>query len=302
MKKRLLVTGYGGFVAGSLIWQAGHEWDVALFSRRKSAKERDRFRCWQFDLRDTAALRENFAAVMPDAVVHTAALADIDYCQSHHDLAEQVNVGVTRELARLCGDSGAKMIHCSTDSVFDGGKGKYIEHEDPRAVNFYAETKIRAELAVREQVPLGVVARLSLVMGLPVLDAGNSFLTKMITALKAGQEVRVPENEIRTPVDVITLGRALLELAANDYSGILHLAGETRLNRYDMARRIAEHLGYSPALIVATDSNSMEGRAPRPIDVSLDNSKAHSVLDTPMLTLMDGLDLVITSKEKQEGE
>ena len=114
--------------------------------------------------------------------------------------------------------------------------------------------------------------------------------------------MRFPKNEIRTPVDVITLGRAFLELADNDFTGTVHLAGSTRLDRYDMACRIAERLGYSASLVVATDSNAMEGRAPRPNDASLDNSKARSILKTPMQNLMDALDLVLTSKEKQDNE
>jgi len=302
VKKKLLVTGYGGFVAGSLVWQAGRDWNINVFSRSKQPEERDGFRCWQFDLRDTKQLRETFAKVKPDAVVHTAALANIDYCQSHQDEAEQVNVGVTLELARLCSDRGVKMVFCSTDSVFDGKQGVYIEEDEPLAVNFYAETKIRAEQAVHESAESAVVARLALTLGLPVLGAGNSFLAKMISDFEAGNEVRIPENEIRSPVDVITLGQALLELAANDFSGTIHLAGSTRLNRYDMACRIAKRLAYPTSLVIASDSNAMADRAPRPNDVSLDNSKASSVLVTPMQTLMDGLGLVLTSKEKQENE
>ncbi len=302
MKKKLLVTGYGGFVAGSLVWQAGREWDVVVFSRSMLPEEREGFRCWQFDLCDTKTLRETFVKVQPDAVVHTAALANIDYCQSHQDEAERVNVGVTQELARLCGDSGAKLVFCSTDSVFDGKQGMVTEEDTPNPVNFYAETKIRAEQAMRESAESAVVARLALVMGLPVLGTGNSFLAKMISAFEAGKEVPFPENEIRSPIDVITLGQALLELAANDFAGTLHLAGNTRLNRYEMGWRIAARLGYLPDLVVATDSNAMADRAPRPNDVSLDNSKASRLLGTPMQTLNDGLELVLTSKEKQENE
>ena len=132
--------------------------------------------------------------------------------------------------------------------------------------------------------------------------AGNSFLAKMIISLKAGSEVRFPKNEIRTPVDVITLGRAFLELADNNIMGTVHLAGSTRLDRYDMACRIAERMGYAPSLVVATDSNAMKGRAPRPNDASLNNAKARRLLDTPMQDLMDALDLVLASKEKQNNE
>jgi dTDP-4-dehydrorhamnose reductase len=292
---RLLVTGYGGFVAGSVVKQAVPAWDVVAFSRSMAPVQGDRFRCWQLDLRDTAKLRETFAEVKPDAVVHAAALANIDYCQSHQDEAECVNVGVTRELARLCGDCGAKMIHCSTDTVFDGEQGMYTEQDQPCAVNFYGDTKIRAEQVVREQVEGGVLARLSLVMGLPIVEGCNSFLANLRASLERGEQVRVPDNEVRTPIDVITLGRALLELAANDFTGALHLAGSTRLGRHAMACRIAQRLGHSTALVIATDSNAIAGRAPRPNDASLDNALARRVLQTPMQTLLDGLELVLTT-------
>ncbi len=301
MARKLMVTGYGGFVAGSVVWQAvrSGEWDVYALSLIESPEERERFHCIQFDLCDVAKLEGVFAEVRPDAVVHTAAFADIDYCQNNQADAMRVNVGATRDVARLCGASGAKMILCSTDSVFDGTKGLYTEEDAPHAVNFYAETKVEAERIVRETVANGVVSRLSLVMGLPVLGAGNSFLAKTLDALKKGEQVKFPANEIRTPVDVITVGRAFIEIAGNDFSGTIHLGGSTRINRFEMACQIAEELGYSRDLVVATDSNAMPGRALRPNDASLDNGKARRVLDTPMQTLMSGLDLVLRTKEAQ---
>ena len=304
MTCKLMVTGYGGFVAGSVVWQAlrDEQWEVCALSLVEPSEERDRFRCIQFDLCDAAALAAAFKQVQPDAVIHTAALADIDFCEAHREEAERVNVGVTKELSQLCAGQGAKLIFCSTDSVFDGTKGTYSEEDEPHAVNFYADTKIRSEAIVREEAPGSVVTRLSLVMGLPVLGSGNSFLAKMMRALQDNQPVKFPKNEIRTPVDVITLGRAFLELAANPFTGTLHLAGNTRLNRYDMACRIAERMGYSRDLVVATDSNAMIGRAPRPNDASLDNTKARRVLHTPMRSLSEGLDLVLEAKEAQRNE
>jgi len=297
-----MVTGYGGFVAGSVVWQARGNWDVEALSLIEPPQERPGFRCRKLDLCDEAALDAIFEQVNPDAVIHTAALADIDYCEAHQEEAERVNVGVTRALARLCASRGTKLIFCSTDTVFDGTKGMYAEDDAPRAVNFYASTKIRAESLVRELVPNSVVARLSLVMGLPVLGSGNSFLAKMVSALEAHKPVTFPANEVRTPVDVITLGAAFLELARSDFAGVMHLAGNTRLNRYDMACQIAERLGYSRDLVRACDSNAMAGRAPRPNDASLDNTRARSLLETPMRTLMDGLNLVLEAKEAQSNE
>jgi dTDP-4-dehydrorhamnose reductase len=118
----------------------------------------------------------------------------------------------------------------------------------------------------------------------------------MMRQLDAGQQLVFPANEIRTPIDVITLGRALLELARNDLTGILHLAGHTRLNRYEMALQIVDRLRRDRGLVAATDSNAMAGRAPRPNDASLDNARAKSVLRTPMQTLAAGLELVLANR------
>jgi len=302
MPRKLLLTGHGGFVAGSVVWQAlrSGEWDVYAFSLIEKEEVRERFRCIPFDLCDTAKLQDTFLEIKPEAVIHTAALADIDFCQNNQADAERVNVGVTRDLAQLCAETGAKMIFCSTDTVFDGQKGRYTEEDAPHAVNFYAETKIRAEEILRETVENSLIARLSLVMGLPVLGAGNSFLPKAFDAWEKGEQTKFPANEIRTPVDVITVGQAFLEIAANDFTGTIHLAGSTRINRYEMARQIAERLGYNPDLVIPTDSNAMPNRAPRPNDASLDNTKAKRLLKTPMQTLITGLELVLNVKSNQE--
>ncbi|MCX5770381.1 MAG: SDR family oxidoreductase [Candidatus Hydrogenedentes bacterium] len=299
--EKLLVTGYGGFVAGSVVWQAlrAGNWDVYALSLDEPPRQEKDFHVIQFDLLDDTRLRQVFTQIQPKAVIHTAALADIDYCENHPDDATRVNVGITRDLAGLCAESGARMTLCSTDTVFDGRRGMYVETDAPNPLNHYAQTKVEAEETVRTTLEWGVIARLSLVMGLPVLGAGNSFLAKMIDSLQRGEKVKFPANEVRTPIDVITLGGALLELAATDFTGTIHLAGSTRLNRYQMACQLARDFGYSDDAVMATDSNAMEGRAPRPNDASLDNTRAKNTLRTPMRPLMDGLRLVKEAKAIQ---
>ncbi|MBN1352080.1 SDR family oxidoreductase [candidate division KSB1 bacterium] len=296
MLNKLMITGVGGFVAGNVVLQAIDEWEVHGLARKPIYPPMKNFNFHTIDLRDLAKLRAVFSQVRPDAVIHAAAIADIDFCQSNQQIAEEVNVGITRELSLLCAESGARLVFCSTDTVFDGEKGLYVEEDLPIPVNYYAETKIRAENIIQDSNKNAAIARLALVMGLPVLVGGNSFLAKMRQQLDAGKTGTFYENEIRTPIDVVTLSRALLELAANDFTGILHLAGNDRLNRYDMAQRIAAQLNYSLENIKSADSSSIPGRAPRPRDVSLNNDKARNTLHTPMVNLQQGLVLAMSSR------
>ncbi len=297
MNKKLLITGSGGFVAGSVMDQAKNDWEVHAVGRRKCPPDTSNLKYHQLDLLETAHVTQLFHDINPDAVIHTAAIADIDFCENNRITAEKVNTGITELLAGLCSKNGVKMVFCSTDNVFNGEKGFYKETDEPDPVNFYGETKLKGERAVELLGKNGVVARLALVMGLPVMGKGNSFLAVMMEKLKKGERMNFAVNEIRTPVDVITLGRALLELADNDYSGIMHLGGRSRLTRFEMARKIAEKLGYSPELIHPVNSAVFKNRAPRPADVSMVHDRAEKELKTPMLSLEEGLDLVLNYKK-----
>jgi len=192
-------------------------------------------------------------------------------------------------------------VFCSTDTVFDGEHAPYSETATPRPVNFYAQTKVAAEEIVARLAARAVIARLSLVVGLPFLGAGNSFLSRMIAAFKDGRTVAVPEHEVRTPVDVVTVGRALLELAAGDRHGIFHLAGHDRLNRFEMAQKIAVRFGFPKDFVVAQAADVTPGRAPRPRDVSLDNTKAGAKLRTPMRTFDEALSLILQANAAQSA-
>jgi len=299
--KRLLITGANGFVAGSVLRQAGEQWQVHALSRGAPPARLDNVRWHRCEPAQTDELARCFRDIRPDAVIHAAALADIDFCQTHPALAQAVNVDFTRRLAELCADSGARLVFCSTDTVFDGEHAPYDEDARPQPVNVYARTKVEAERCVAQLGRQGLIARLALVVGLPVLGAGNSFLARMLTALRQGRPLTVPAEEVRTPVDVLTAGRALLELAAGDLAGVIHLAGHDRLNRLQMGRRIAAHFGCAPDLIQprATGNGANgaaapagERRAPRPRDVSLDNAKACATLRTPMRTFDEALALM----------
>jgi dTDP-4-dehydrorhamnose reductase len=298
-RRKLLVTGANGFVAGSVLAQAGAEWEVHALSRGEAITRREGRRWHRFDPLQPGRLAEFFQEARPDAVIHTAALSDVDYCQAHPELARAVNVGLTRALAELCAGAGAKLVLCSTDTVFDGGHAPYREEDPPGPVNLYAQTKVAAEQIAHQLGARAVIARLALVAGLPVMGAGNSFLARMLAALKEGRRVSGFTHEVRTPIDVITLGRALLELAAGDHHGIFHLAGNSRLSRFEIAQQVAARFGFPPSLVVAQAPALLPGRAPRPRDVSLDNRKARAQLKTPMLTFADGLSLVLSSSAAQ---
>ncbi len=300
---KLLITGAGGFVAGSVIAQAPGGMEIHALSRHEPESLPAHVHFHAADITDHSMMTTLLEQVRPQVVLHTAAMANIDTCQAQPDQARAVNTMATAFLADQCARLGARLVFCSTDSIFDGVKGMYTEEDEPHPVNVYAETKVAAEKAVLAASGHNLVARLSLVMGLPVIGKGNSFLADLIRKMEKGETMNFPFNEIRTPIDVITLGAALLELCQLDIGGVVHLSGNTRTNRFDMAGRIATYLGI-PAeqqkLILGTDSNAIEGRAKRPNDASMNNARARGLLKTPMKDLEEGLELIMHNPWKKD--
>ena len=300
MSSTILVTGGAGFLGANILMQVGRETRVHAVDLAPLPLERENLTWHALDLSDNVALRRLFLDLKPDAVIHTAALSDIDFCEANPERAEAVNVGASLRIAELCRVSGARLVHFSSDSVFDGKKGRYAETDTPMPINQYARTKVAAEAGIARICPDHVIIRPSLIMGLPVMESGNSFLWRLVQSLRRGLPSGLTSTEIRTPVDVITLSRATLECAAAGFTGPLHLAGNDRLSRHEIGLRIARALGHPEALIVDKKPEIATGRAQRPVDASLDNGRAKSLLATPMLGFDEALRLVIDNKGEKD--
>ncbi len=289
---KIIITGGSGFVAGSILSQISDEIDTYTLSRRNKPDNLPRHIHWIKISSDKENEWSNIILqVRPNVIIHTSAMADIDECEKQPELAWKVNVDLTRVLLQSAEEVSSRFIFCSTDTVFDGIKGMYIEEDIPVPLNVYARTKVQAEQDVLQAKIPRVVTRLSLVMGFPVLGIGNSFLARMQQKIEEGKPVPMPEDEYRTPIDVITAGKALIELAHNSFEGVIHLAGNERISRYNMAKIIAREMGWDETLIqpyVITDSL----RAPRPKDASLNNTLAKSILKTSFLGVSDGIRLI----------
>jgi dTDP-4-dehydrorhamnose reductase len=288
---KFAITGGGGFVAGSVIQQAGSKWDVHALSRKEPLSKRPGLIWHTLDLKQPSALRASLDVISPDVVIHAAAIPDIDFCEKNPALARAVNVGMTANITDWCTRNGCRLIYLSSDNVFDGDKGNYVEEDRPAPINEYARTKAAGETIVGGLAD-SVIARVALVMGFGLLGGGNSFLEKTVPMFREGKPIYVPPEEIRTPVDVITLGRALLELAESDFRGILHLAGNEVLDRVTLTRRLAERLGYSPDNVIPRSPTQIAGRASRPRDVSLNIAKARALLKTPLRDFDASVDLI----------
>jgi dTDP-4-dehydrorhamnose reductase len=232
------------------------------------------------DLTDFSRVRATFWKHPPTLVVHCAALSRSPDCQANPELAEKLNVEVTRVLADLAAD--IPFIFLSTDLVFDGAKGNYREDDAVNPLSVYAETKVKAEQVVLSN-PRHLVIRTSLNCGRSF--AGNrGFNEQWRAAWREGQMLSLFTDEFRSPIPAEVTARTIWSLAAGTaggLSGLFHVAGSDRLSRYEMGELLADRCQELNPRFKRASLNDYAG-APRPPDTSFDCRKVQAILPFPL--------------------
>jgi dTDP-4-dehydrorhamnose reductase len=279
--RKILIFGAGGFTGGRLAQAAlSAGWQVIPASHRPAEDIRGT-QNMPIDIAESEDVDRLVRAVRPDVVINPAAIAGIDYAQQHPAETYRVNVTGAANIARACVELGCRHIFLSSDAVFDGTAAQYTEDAPVNPLNYYGYTKATAEKQIMEICPSAII-RVALILGFPI-RRGNSTLANLKTQLKAGQEVFAPEDEFRTPVDIHTLCAAVLELAGNRYTGLLHIAALEGISRYALNCRLAARLGFDPRLI--RPAGLPPDRAPRHKNGLLCVRRAQNLLKTPLLSL-----------------
>ena len=272
--KKLLITGASGFLGYNVCRRAKLDWLVSgtLFSHPTTIEGCN---VLQLDLTDFAALKRVFQTMKPDAVIHTAANADADFCQSHPAESRKMNVDAAINVAGLCADAAIPLVFTSTDLVFDGLNAPYREEDPVCPVSVYGEQKAMAERGVLLRYRNAVVCRMSLMFGVPG-PASKSFIQPMLSAIREGREIPLFVDEFRTPLGVESAVSGLF-LALEKAHGTLHLGGAERISRYDFGRLLVDTLGIQNARLTPCKQKDVTMSAPRPPDVSLDISKSQAI-------------------------
>lgn len=272
--KRLLVTGAGGFLGWNLCNYAREKYNVigVIHKNKVSIEGVSLLQC---DLLNTKEIRDLFLQTNPDAVIHTAAASDPNFCQQHTIEARKINVDVSAELARLCAQKEISFVFTSTDLVFDGENPPYNEKSPTKPLSVYGEQKLEAEEMILTIFKKAAICRMPLMFG-DTPQGSKRFLQLWIEQLLSGKKLTLFFDEFRTPVSARDAAKGLL-MACENVQGIIHLGGHERISRYDFGRKLIRIMGISEESIIGCSQNELKMAAPRPRDVSLDSSKAFTL-------------------------
>ncbi len=296
--KKLLVTGGSGLLGSNMAKMAVGQYEVfATYYTHPVTIKGVNFS--RIDLTDEKQ-QEAIEKIKPDIIVHTAALTNVDYCEAHPQKAYQHNVVATKLLAQTAQRLGAYLVHISTDTVFDGFRGKYTEEDTPNPLNVYAKTKLQAERMVKEHCPKAAIIRTT-IYGWNKINK-ESLAEWMIHKFENHEHFPGFKDIDFTPLLVNDLADIIFAIITLKYEGILHVGASEACSKLDFAYKIAEIFGYDTKYIQPIDSGELEmkeKRVPRPKRTTLDVTKARQILERLLPTVREGL--IRMKKLKENG-
>lgn len=229
--------------------------------------------------------------IKPDAIIHLAALTDVDKCETQKELATIINTKSTEILAQESAKKQTFFVYLSTDYVFDGKVGLKNENDSPNPINFYGISKLAGEIAVKNFTSSHAIIRTSTPFGVHIKK--KSFPLWVKENLESKKEIPVLCDQYTSPTFVPNLSKMLIEVTIKRIKGIIHLAGATRISRLEFAKMIARKLNLDETLLKSKKIEHADWIAKRPSDSSLDVSKARKILDNKPQEIEYSLELFI---------
>lgn len=295
---KVLITGASGLLGGKLaeLATASGQKVYSLYNSHPCAYGKPQ----RIDITDPTAVGKVFADTTPDVVFHTASITDVDLCETNPELAMKVNGEATGLISKTCQETGGYLIYVSTDYVFDGIRGQYSEEDKPAPINTYGRSKLLGEEEMKRNCSQGCIARTSVVYGWGRSYRPN-FATWVHSKLAANEQVRVVRDQFASPTLNTHLAGMLLEVAERRIQGILHVAGSTRISRYEFAVMLAKQFGFNENLLNPVQAETTGWKARRPHDSSLNVSKAQKLLTNTPTPLSEALGEFARECQKAES-
>ena len=248
------------------------------------------------DLSDKKQIIQTLQETKPDRIIHLAAMTSVDLCETEKERATMINTKSTETLAREAAKQNTFFLYVSTDYVFDGVDGMRKEEDSTNPLGFYGKSKLEAEFSLKKLTSDWCIARTSTPFG--IHHTKESFPLWVKKKLKAKNEIPVLVDQFTSPTYVPNLSKMLIEIAVRQIVGLIHVSGATRISRYALAELIAEKLNLDKKLLIPTKMNTMNWKAQRPKDSSLDVSLANEILNEKPQGIEQSLRSLLLELEK----
>lgn len=299
---KILITGSNGLLGQKLVELFRSRPEHTLIATARGA---DRFpENWGYsyeslDITNREAVQKIIAKYQPDALINTAAMTNVDACESDHEGCDLLNVHAVQFLVEACNTHRVHLIHLSTDFIFNGAHGPLAEEEKPDPISYYGHAKLRGEHIVREQSHNWAIARTVLVYGIVADMSRSNIVLWAKNALESGKPIKVVSDQFRTPTLAEDLAVGCVLIAEKKAKGIYHLSGRDFMSVFDLVYRVADFWNLDKGQLQMATSEGISQPAKRPPITGFRIDKAQHDLGYLPRSFAEGLALVNEQLKQQ---
>lgn len=291
---RILITGSNGLLGQKLVHlikDSGHDL-IATARGENRINDRTGYTYKSLDITNEKEVNTVISETQPDCVINTAAMTNVDQCETEKETCDALNVDAVQYLANACNTNNAHFIHVSTDFIFDGEAGPYTEEAKANPLSYYGESKLKAEEIVKATSNSWAMLRTVLVFGVTEGMARSNIILWVKESLEQGKELSLVNDQWRTPTLAEDLAQGCFLAATKNAKGIYNISGEELLNPYQMAIMTADYFKLDQSLITETDGSKFKQVAKRPAKTGFIIDKAKKELGYKPHTFGEGIKIV----------
>ncbi len=291
--RKILLTGANGLLGqkAAEVFARETEHELVLADLAPKAEEPRRFAYHRLDITDKEAVKEFVRNGKPEIIINAAAFTNVDACETERELSWRVNVDAVKNLIIASRINSSKIIHISTDYIFDGVKGGYDEDAIPNPLSFYGKAKLASENALVASGVEFAIIRTMIIYGYG-RNVKQNFALWLINSLSMNQPVKIVDDQFGMPTMVDDLGLALVRIVDRERAGIYNVCGSEYISRYEFALKLADIFGFDKSMITAVKTSELQQAAVRPMNSSFILLKAETELGLKTLNVRDGLYLL----------
>jgi dTDP-4-dehydrorhamnose reductase len=286
--KKILVTGSAGLI-GTQIVKDLLDNNMQVYSCYNNTKPELGI-ITHLDLTKKDDIVNTMSRIKPDVVIHLGAMTDVELCETETELAKKINTDATEILALEAEKYNTFFVYMSTDYVFDGKVGMKKENDKTNPINFYGKSKLDGERVFKKITTPNIIVRTSTPFG--IHSKKISFPIWVKKNLELEKEISVVVDQYTSPSYVPNISKMIIEIIERKITGIIHLAGATKISRYDFAVQISKIINANKQFLKLTKMDQMNWKAQRPVDSSLSVSKANKILKSKPEKIEYGLKLL----------
>ncbi|AFK02810.1 dTDP-4-dehydrorhamnose reductase [Emticicia oligotrophica DSM 17448] len=293
--KKILITGSNGLLGQKLVELLLNNQDVQIIATARGENRlpfHEGYEYHPMDITNREQVLSVVESIQPEVIIHTAAMTNVDQCESEKAACWAQNVSSVEYLVEACAKTDSFLLHISTDFIFDGTSGPYKEEDEANPISFYGWSKYAAEKLVIHSKIRWAIARTVLVYGIAHDMSRTNIILWVKKSLEEGKNIKVVTDQWRTPTLAEDLAKGCALIATKEAEGIFNISGKDFLTPYEMAIMTADYFKLNKSLIAQADSTTFSQPAKRPPRTGFDLTKSREVLGYEPVSFMEGIEVL----------